>query len=111
MYIVEVLEPEAQDSFFNWNFFDTILQQKEGFSDYVFEPKAKEILANMPEAEQAEFSKLQKTDTAFANSNYAQLDWIYKRSEHYEKAHLQYPIYRLMAPWNGKSLVLSSHSW
>ncbi|GAB3329061.1 M14 family metallopeptidase [Marivirga atlantica] len=97
-YIVEVLEPEAQDSFFNWNFFDTILQQKEGFSDYVFEPKAKEILANMPEAEQAEFSKLQKTDTAFANSNYAQLDWIYKRSEHYEKAHLQYPIYRLMAP-------------
>lgn len=27
-YLVETLEPEAQDSFFNWNFFDSILQQK-----------------------------------------------------------------------------------
>lgn len=42
-YLLEVLEPEAPDSFFNWNFFDTILQQKEGFSAYVFEDIAKEI--------------------------------------------------------------------
>ncbi len=34
-YILETLEPTAPDSFFNWNFFDTILQQKEGFSPYV----------------------------------------------------------------------------
>ena len=35
-YLLETLEPEAKDSFFNWNFFDTILQQKEGFSPYVW---------------------------------------------------------------------------
>lgn len=46
---MEVLEPEAPDSFFNWNFFDTILQQKEGFSAYVFEDIAKEILDNNPQ--------------------------------------------------------------
>jgi hypothetical protein len=95
-YLVETLEPEAQDSFFNWNFFDSILQQKEGFSDYVFEPKAKEILSDMPAAKQAEFRAKQETDSSFAASNYAQLDWIFKRSEHYEKSHKRYPVYRLM---------------
>ena len=29
-YLLETLEPTAPDSFFNWNFFDTILQQKKG---------------------------------------------------------------------------------
>ena len=47
-YLLETLEPEAVDSFFNWNFFDTILQQKEGFSPYVWEDKAKELLDNNP---------------------------------------------------------------
>ncbi|MFO7673368.1 MAG: M14 family metallopeptidase, partial [Lutibacter sp.] len=36
-YIVETLEAEAKDSFFNWNFFGTVLEQKEHFSSYVFE--------------------------------------------------------------------------
>ncbi len=96
-YLVEVLEPAAQDSFFNWNFFDTILQQKEGFSDYVFEQKAKAILTEMPQTEQDQFYDLKQSDSTFAQNNYAQLDWIYKRSEHYEKAHLQYPVYRFFA--------------
>lgn len=96
-YLVETLEPEAQDSFFNWNFFDSILQQKEGFSAYVFEPKAKEILANLPSEEQAEFYEKQEFDSAFASNNYAQMDWIFKRSEHYEKSHKRYPVYRWMA--------------
>ena len=39
-YLLETLEPTAPDSFFNWNFFDTILQQKEGFSPYVWEDQA-----------------------------------------------------------------------
>ena len=43
-YLLETLEPEAIDSFFNWNFFDTILQQKEGYSEYVFEDLAAELL-------------------------------------------------------------------
>jgi hypothetical protein len=96
-YLVETLEPEAQDSFFNWNFFDSILQQKENFSAYVFEPKAKDILANLPEAEQREFYDKQESDSAFASNNYAQLDWIFKRSAHYEKSHKRYPVYRLIA--------------
>ena len=94
-YIIETLEAEAPDSFFNWNFFDTILQQKEGFSPYVWEDKAKELLDNDPELKLL-FETKKYTDTVFANSWYEQLDWIYKKSVYYEKAHLQYPVYRIL---------------
>ncbi len=39
-YLIETLEPEAVDSFFNWNFFDGILAQKEYYSAYIFEDTA-----------------------------------------------------------------------
>ncbi len=93
-YIIETLEPEAPDSFFNWNFFDTILQQKEGFSPYVWEDKAFEILEKNQNIKIAFEEK--KKDTAFANNWYAQLDWIHKQSVHYEKSHLRYPIFRIL---------------
>lgn len=94
-YIIETLEPEAPDSFFNWNLFDTILQQKEGFSPYVFEDLALEILAENPELKK-EFHIKKEMDKTFDANPYLQLDWIFKHSEYYEKAHLNYPILRLL---------------
>ncbi|MCX2679676.1 M14 family metallopeptidase [Galbibacter sp. EGI 63066] len=94
-YILETLEPEAVDSFFNWNFFDTILQQKEGFSPYVWEDKALEFLNENPSLK-TEFENKKDQDSTFAKNWYAQLDWIHKRSPNYEKAHLRYPIYRIL---------------
>lgn len=93
-YLLETLEPEATDSFFNWNFFDSVLQQKEGFSPYVFEDIAEEFLEDHPEIEE-EFLARKESDPEFASSAYAQLDWIHKRSEHYEPAHLRYPVFRV----------------
>ena len=93
-YLLETLEPAATDSFFNWNFFDTILQQKEGFSPYVWEDKAKELLDSNP-ALQLEFNKKKKAEPAFEKSWYAQLDWLHKKSPNYEQAHLRYPIIRV----------------
>jgi hypothetical protein len=93
-YLVETLEPTAPDSFFNWNFFDTILQQKEGFSPYVWEDRAKLVLRANPKL-QIEYNIKISYDEEFANNWYAQLDWIHKKSNNYEKAHLQYPVYRL----------------
>jgi len=93
-YLMATLEPEAPDSFFNWNYFDSILQQKEHFSAYVFEDKAERILKNDLKLK-TEFENKKASDTAFAKNDYIQLDWIHKNSEHYEDAHLQYPIYRL----------------
>lgn len=94
-YIIETLEPVAVDSFFNWNFFDSILQQKEGFSPYVFEDLALTIFEKNPELK-AEFEEKQKKDAEFARNWYAQLEWIHKHSKHYESAHLTYPIVRVL---------------
>ncbi|GAA4318097.1 M14 family metallopeptidase [Pontixanthobacter gangjinensis] len=93
-YLIETLEPEAVDSFFNWNFFDTVLQQKEGFSPYVFEDIARKMLEKDEELKK-EFEKKKDSDSEFSNDWYAQLDWLYKRSANYEAAHLRYPVFRL----------------
>ncbi len=94
-YLLETLEPEAKDSFFNWNFFDTILQQKEGFSPYVFEDEALEILQNNTALKKA-FENKKDNEKDFAANWYAQLNWLYKQSNHYEPAHMQYPVYRIL---------------
>ncbi|MBL0044861.1 MAG: hypothetical protein IPP33_10870 [Flavobacteriales bacterium] len=41
--IIETLEPEGEDSYFAWGFFDSVLQQKEWFSDYAFEDIATDV--------------------------------------------------------------------
>ncbi len=94
-YLMETLEPEATDSFFNWNFFDTVLQRKEGFSPYVFEDLAIEILKNDPELKK-NFEAKKRSDKKFSQSWYAQLNYIYTHSKYQEKAYLQYPVYRII---------------
>jgi len=93
-YLLETLEPELPDSFFNWNFFDPILQQKEGFSPYVFEDTAAELLRSDPELRMA-FEQKKSEDSEFKENAYAQLEWLFKRSPNYEAAHLKYPVYRV----------------
>ena len=93
-YLLETLEPSAADSFFNWNFFDTVLQRKEGFSPYVFEDMATEMLKNNARLRET-FQFKKATDKQFAENAYAQLEWLYSKSEHSEPAYLQYPVYRI----------------
>ncbi len=93
-YLLETLEPITTDSFFNWNFFDGILQQKEGFSSYVFEDEAKKMLEE-DAALNEEFQAEKRSNREFSNNAYEQLNWIYKRSGHYEAAHLRYPVFRV----------------
>tara|TARA_R110000822_G_scaffold116597_1_gene248462 strand:+ start:155 stop:1912 length:1758 start_codon:yes stop_codon:yes gene_type:complete len=93
-YLLETLEAEATDSFFNWNFFDTILQQKEGYSAYVFEDVAEKILLENPEIKKAFEDKL-ASDTDFDKNPRAQLDFIYKNSVYYEKAHVRLPVFKI----------------
>ncbi len=93
-YLLETLEPEATDSFFNWNFFDAILGQKEYFSDYVFEDTAAELLKNNQVLRTAfELEKISNPE--FAKDGNAQLEWIYRNSEYYEGSVGLYPIFRI----------------
>jgi len=94
-YIIEMLEPTGDDSFFAWNFFDAILQQKEGYSDYRWEDLAAEVLKNSPDLK-TKLEEKKKADPKFAASGPAQLDFIYKNSPYYEPAHMRYPVYRVV---------------
>ena len=94
-FIVETLEPTAVDSYFAWNYFDAILQQKEWFSTYVYEETALDILNTNPEIKK-EFELKRKNDPSFAKDAFAQLYFIYKRSNNYEPTHNMYPISRFM---------------
>ena len=93
-YIVETLEPQGMDSNFYWNFFDGILNQKEGYSDYVFEDIAAEILKNSPDLRK-KLEEKRQSDPKFAASAEAQLDFVYKNSVYYEPSHRVYPVGRV----------------
>lgn len=94
-YLIETLEPQATDSWFSWNYFDTILRQKEGFSPYVFEELAAELLAE-DDALRIAFEEKKASDDEFAGNWYAQLNYIYEHSPYKEDAHMRYPVYRIM---------------
>jgi Zinc carboxypeptidase. len=94
-FLLETLEPEAIDSYFNWNFFDAILGQKEYYSAYVFEDTAAKLLKEDKDLKFA-FDKERASNPKFAADGKAQLDWIYRHSNYYEKSHLLYPIFRIM---------------
>lgn len=94
-FIIEVLEPEAMDSYFTWNFFDPVLTQKEGYSSYVFEDTAEKLLRDNPALRQQLAEKV-AADTAFANSGAQQLSWVFRNSPYYEPDHNRYPVFRLL---------------
>jgi hypothetical protein len=94
-FLVEMLEPQGEDSYFTWNFFDAILQQKEGYSGYRWEDLAASFLKDHPEL-RIKLEEKKKGDSAFAQNAEAQLDFVYKNSPYYEPAHLRYPVYRYL---------------
>lgn len=93
-YIIEALEPTSPDAYFAWGFFDAILQQKEHFSDYVWEDEAANILRQNPELRKT-FEAKRNSDATFAKDGAAQLDFIYRNSAYYEEGHMRYPVFRI----------------
>lgn len=93
-FLIETLEPQAEDSYFTWNFFDAILGQKEGYSAYAFEDIAAEYVRNNPEI-RTKLENRRLADTVFAKDGRAQLNFVYQQSPWFEPAYLQYPVYRV----------------
>jgi hypothetical protein len=93
-FVVEMLEPNGPDSYFNWNFFDAILQQKEWYSAYVFEDKAALIL-QQDSILNRRFQQKKQNEPAFAANAQWQLHWVFLNSPHYEKEHMRLPIFRI----------------
>lgn len=93
-YVVSMLDPRGEDSFFAWGFFDTVLQRKEGFSDYVFEDRAAELLQR-DEALRLALEARRQADTDFAADAHAQLQFIFDRSPWAEEAYRLQPVFRV----------------
>ena len=91
-FILEMLEPEGPDSYFNWNFFDAILQQKEHYSAYVFEDRATELLEK-DAGLKADFELMKQSKDSISPQE--QLSWIYKNSPHYEKEYNRLPVFKV----------------
>ena len=93
-YLIETLEPDAPDAFFAWNFFDAILQQKEHFSDYVFEDEAAELLKRDPQLKKS-LEEKKNVDKKFAEDGRAQLEYIFQHSPYQEPEYMRYPVFRI----------------
>ena len=94
-FLIETLEPQAEDSYFAWNYFDAILGRKEGYSAYAFEDLAAQYLTEHPDIKK-QLDARRATDTAFAKSASAQLDFVYKNSPYFEPEYVRYPVYRVV---------------
>ena len=99
-YLMETLEPQATDSFFAWGFFDSVLQQKEHHSDYVFEDLAADLLRRDSKLRER-LEELKRNNPAFAANGPAQLEWVYQNSAYHEAGHNRYPVAR----WLGMGRV------
>ena len=92
LFIHSVLQPNAEDSYLSWNFFDSYLQQKEYFSAYVFKSQIEEILAKDPNLKKA-YEEKKALDIKFSQSEWEQLLYIYQRSPYFEQTFMRLPIY------------------
>jgi len=94
-FIMEALEPEAEDSYFAWGFFDAVLQQKEWFNPYIFEDIAAELLKEDPSLRSA-LEARRVSDEAFAQDAFAQLYWVFQRSPWFERGFRIHPVKRVV---------------
>ena len=93
-FLMAALEPLSKDSYFQWGFFNSVLEQKEYFSNYVFEDVAAELLKQDPKLKaemEAYFGKNSDLDTP-----QNRLEFIYTRSRFCDPDRGLYPVLRLL---------------
>lgn len=94
LFLHAVLQPECEDSYFTWNYFDSYLQEKEYFSNYVFVDKIRSLLQYKPELKQAYEAK-KISDPEFAASEWQQLYYLYQFSPYFEPSYMMLPVFEL----------------
>ncbi|GGX04626.1 M14 family zinc carboxypeptidase [Undibacterium macrobrachii] len=95
-YAVETLEPQAHDSFFRWGFFNSVLEKKEAFSDYVFEDSAYEMLQTEPELAE-KFAVWKAANPSLLDNQEAVLSFIFANGKRFhEPEWRRYPIYSIV---------------
>jgi hypothetical protein len=95
--VMHLLEPLTPDSLTQWGWFNSFFEQKEFLEPYVAEQVAREQLAASPDLAKAFADKL-ASDTQFAASPEARLDFFYRRHSAWDALYQQPPVYRLEEP-------------
>lgn len=90
---VVLLEPSSPDSFFQWGFFDQVLQQTEYIEGYILEPMAERMLASDPKLAK-EFREKLATDESFRASPNDRLRWFYSKTPFIDERWKLYPVGR-----------------
>jgi len=93
LLLMTLLEPQGEDSFVRWGFFNNAFERKEYMEAYVAEKVAEEMLSRDP-AIKKEFEQRLATDPAFANSPNARLDFFYRKHPAWDERYGLYPVYR-----------------
>jgi hypothetical protein len=93
---MNLLEPEAPDSFVRWGFFNAIFEEKEYGEPYVLEALAREMISRDP-ALAHEFEELLAGNEAFAASPSERLRFFHKRSPYWDPQMNLYPVGRIKA--------------
>lgn len=93
---LNLLEPQAPDSFARWGFFNAIFEEKEYGEPYVLEALAREMMADDP-ALKREFEELLASDAEFAANPYERLRFFHKRSPYWDPQMNVYPVGRIIS--------------
>ena len=93
--ILNLLEPEAPDSFARWGFFNAIFEEKEYAEHYVLETLAREMMEKDPELKR-EFEAQVASDPDFAASPADRLRFFYRRSPYWDPQMNLYPVGRIV---------------
>jgi hypothetical protein len=94
-YVVEMLEPQGHDSFFRWGFFNSVLEKKEAYSDYVFEDHALELLRDEPGLKET-FEEWKLANQKLVSDQAAVLDFIFANCKRYHEPEWnRYPVFML----------------
>lgn len=89
--IVLLLDPSSPDSFFQWGFFNEVLEQIEYVEAYVMEPMAERMLAEDPKLEE-EFRQKLAADAEFRGDPAQRLQWFYERTPFIDPRRRLYPV-------------------
>jgi Zinc carboxypeptidase len=93
--VLNLLEPEAPDSFASWGFFNAIFEEKEYAEHYVLETLAREMMVANPDLKR-EFEQLVEINPEFAASPSARLRFFYRRSPYWDPQMNLYPVGRIV---------------
>lgn len=101
--VIHLLEPDSQDSFAYWGFFNAIFEQKEYAEGYILEKLAREMLAKDANLKKEFEEKLK--DEKFAKNPRARLNFFYERSPYFlnQKVGI-YPVGRIIEKLDEKLL-------